>query len=67
VTARVTLIVPGYRRLRWTYVATCPVCLVPHIGKARTLDGVTGTRRLPCRHWVVVVIARTLASTGAAP
>ena len=66
VTARVTLIVPGYRRLRWTYLATCPVCLAPHIGKAKELAAVTRVRKMPCGHYVSIVVARTLGRYGVA-
>jgi hypothetical protein len=65
-TARVTLIVPGYRRIRWIYLATCPVCLEPHICKAKELATVTRVRKLPCGHYVAVVVARTLGTYGAA-
>jgi hypothetical protein len=58
-TCRVSLLVPSGRRTRWWYLATCPVCHSPHLGRSRELAGVTGTRRLPCGHFVVITIART--------
>lgn len=64
VTCRVSLLVPSGRRTRWWYVATCPVCLRPHLGRAKELAGVTGTRRLPCKHWVNIVVARTYGRPG---
>lgn len=63
-TVRVSLLAPGGRRKRWWYLACCPVCRSPHLGRAVTLEGVTGPRRLPCRHWVTVVIARTYGAAG---
>jgi hypothetical protein len=64
VTCRVSLLMPAGRRTRWWYLATCPVCRAPHLGAARDLVGVTGIRRLPCGHYVVVTIARTYGRTG---
>jgi hypothetical protein len=63
-TCRVSLLAPGGRRTRWWYLATCPACGAPHLGRARELADVTGTRRLPCRHWVVIVVARTYGHTS---
>lgn len=67
-TARVSLLTPTKRRTRWWYLATCPVCRSPHLGRGRDLADVTGTRRLPCGHWVAIVVARTYGriNTGAA-
>lgn len=66
-TARVSLLMPGHRRTLYWYLARCPVCGAPHLGRARDLAKVTGPRRLPCQHWATVVIARTYApSRGAA-
>jgi hypothetical protein len=59
VTCRVSLLIPSGRRTRWWYLATCPVCGAPHLGRARELADVTGARRLPCGHWVTIVVART--------
>jgi hypothetical protein len=66
ITARVSLLAPGGRRTLWHYLATCPVCGAPHLGRARELANVTTTRRLPCKHWVTVVIARTYGNGTAA-
>ncbi len=65
---RVSLLTPDEQRRWWHYLARCPVCGRPHLGRSRTLAGVTGTRRLPCRHWVTIVVARvyTRADPGAA-
>ena len=65
-TCRVSLLAPAGRRTRWWYLATCPACGAPHLGRARELADVTGTRRLPCRHRVVVVVARTYGREAAA-
>ena len=66
-TARVSLLVPDEQRTRWHYLVRCPACGRPHLGRSRELTGVTGTRRLPCRHWVIIVVARSYgqASPGA--
>jgi hypothetical protein len=58
-TVRVSLLFPSGRRTRWWYLDRCPVCGCPHLGRAATLEAVTATRRLPCRHWVTIVVART--------
>lgn len=63
-TARVSLLLPAGRRTNFWYLARCPVCGAPHLGRAKELAGVTGARRLPCRHWVTVVIARTYGQMG---
>jgi hypothetical protein len=63
VTCRVSLLAPGGRRRLWHYLARCPVCGSPHLGRVRELADVTRTRRLPCAHWIVVVIARTYTGT----
>ena len=59
ITCRVSLLVPDELRTWWHFLARCPVCGRPHQGRSRELAGVTGVRRLPCRHWVVIVVART--------
>jgi hypothetical protein len=59
ITCRVSLLVPDEQRTLWHYVARCPVCGRPHLGRRRELADVTGVRRLPCRHWVTIVVART--------
>jgi hypothetical protein len=56
---RVSLLTPRGRRTFWWYIALCPACGQPHLGRARDLKSVTVTRRLPCRHWVAIVIAQT--------
>jgi hypothetical protein len=58
-TARVSLLWPSDRRRCWWYVVTCRTCARPHLGRSRELADVTRTRRLPCGHWVEIVIART--------
>ncbi len=63
-TARVSLLVPSGRRRCWWYLATCPHCRNPHLGRARELADVTGPRRLPCGHRVTIAIARTYGRTG---
>jgi hypothetical protein len=63
-TCRVSLLVPGGRRRWWHFLATCPVCREPHMGRSKELAGVTGIRRLPCQHWVQVVVARTYGGTS---
>jgi hypothetical protein len=65
-TCRVSLLVPSGRRTRWWYLATCPACGAPHLGRAGELADVTGTRRLPCHHWVTIVVARTYGRAEAA-
>ena len=63
VTCRVSLLLPSEHRKLWHYLCRCPLCGSPHLGRARELAGVTGTRRLPCGHWIVVVVARTYGRT----
>ena len=69
VTMRLTLLPPsGHRRLWWA-LGRCPACGAPHLSRSRALDDVTRARRLPCKHWVQPVIARSLSpypETGAA-
>lgn len=64
VTCRVSLLAPQGRRTRWWYVARCPVCGRAHLARVRDLESVTATRRLPCGHWVAVVIARTYGAAA---
>lgn len=59
ITCRVSLLVPDELRTWWHYLARCPVCGRPHVGRRRDLASVTGVRRLPCGHKVAVVAART--------
>jgi len=63
ITCRVSLLLPCAHRKMWHYLCRCPQCGSPHLGRARELAGVTGTRRLPCGHWIVVVVARTYGRT----
>ena len=65
VTCRVSLLVPDELRTFYHYLARCPLCGRPHIGRSRELDGVTRTRRLPCGHWVTVVVARVYSQKSA--
>ena len=64
ITCRVSLLIPDDQRRWWHYLARCPVCGRPHLGRSRELTDVTGIRRLPCRHWVTIVVARTYGQTG---
>jgi hypothetical protein len=64
-TCRVSLLAPDDHRTWWHYLARCPACGAPHLGRSRELTKVTGTRRLPCRHWVEIVVARTYSGTAA--
>jgi hypothetical protein len=63
ITCRVSLLLPSEHRKLWHYPCRFPVCRSPHLGRARQLAGMTGTRRPPCRHWIVVVVARTYGRT----
>jgi hypothetical protein len=65
-TCRVSLLAPTGRRTRWWYLATCPACNSPHLGRARELADVTVTRRLPCGHYVAIVVARTYGRSAVA-
>lgn len=56
--AYVSLLWPAGRRQQYHYLARCPVCGAPHLGRARELADVTRRRRLPCGHWVAVTVAR---------
>jgi hypothetical protein len=64
--AYVSLLWPTSRRKRWWYLVRCPVCGLPHLGRAVELADVTRTRRLPCGHRVQVAIARTYGRPGGA-
>jgi len=57
--AYVSLLWPAGRRTCWWYLVRCRDCGLPHLGRARELADVTRTRRLPCGHWVTIMIART--------
>jgi hypothetical protein len=63
ITCRVSLLLPSEHRKLWHYLCRCPVCQAPHLCRARELAAVTGTRKLPCGHWIVVVVARTYGRT----
>ena len=64
-TCRVSLLLPSAHRALYHYLARCPVCAAPHMGRARELADVTVTRQLPCGHWVAIVIARTYGREAA--
>ena len=64
ITCQVSLLYPDELRTYWHYLARCPACGCPHLGRSRELDGVTGIRRLPCRHRVTIAVARTYGRTG---
>lgn len=64
ITCRVSLLIPDEQRSWWHYLARCPVCGRPHLGRSRELAGVTSTRKLPCGHWVVIVVARSYGQTS---
>jgi len=64
--AFVSLIHPGGRRRWWWYLATCPVCRSPHLGRERELENVARIRRLPCGHYVKIVVARVYGKERAA-
>jgi hypothetical protein len=66
ITCRVSLLAPDEQRKWWRYLGRCPVCGRPHLGRSPEPASVTGTRRLPCRHWVVIVVARTYGRTEGA-
>ena len=63
ITCRVSLLLPNEHRLLWHYLCRCPSCSDTHLGRSRDLAGVTVTRRLPCGHWVTIVVARTYGRT----
>jgi hypothetical protein len=64
ITCRVSLLIPDEQRSWWHYLARCPVCGRPHLGRSRELAGVTSTRKLLCGHWVVIVVARSYGQTN---
>lgn len=66
VQCRVSLLAPSGRRTYWWYLATCAVCRRPHLGRVPELVDVTVVRRLPCGHWVEIVVARTYGRIEAA-
>ncbi|WP_433242419.1 hypothetical protein [Actinomadura nitritigenes] len=42
------LYAPSARRKLWAFSYPCPVCGGTHLGRARELDGVRGTRKAGC-------------------
>jgi hypothetical protein len=64
ITCRVSLLIPDEQCSWWHYLARCPVCGRPHLGRSRELADVTSTRKLPCGHWVVIVVARSYGQTS---
>jgi len=62
----VSLLLPARHRTRPWYLARCPECGEPHLGRARDLADVTRDRRLPCGHRVQIVIARVYGQPGPA-
>ena len=55
---------PLGRRTWVAYSYPCHACHTWHLGRARTLDKVTGSRRAGCGHWVTVMIARLYGHPG---
>ena len=58
-TVRVSLLAPDQLRTYWWWLGRCAECGRPHLGRSRDLEHVTRERRLPCGHWVTIVVART--------
>jgi hypothetical protein len=50
---------PLGRRRYWWYSYRCPHCAAYQLGRAASLDKVTGERRAGCGHKITVTIART--------
>ena len=57
-TAFVSLYLPSGRRKWCWYAYSCRTCGAYQLGRARTLEDVTGPRRAGCGHWVTVAVAR---------
>lgn len=55
---------PLGRRRWWWYSYRCPHCGAYQLGRAASLDKVTGERRAGCGHKITVVIARTYSQPG---
>ena len=62
----VSLYGPVGRRRHWWYSYRCPLCGVYQLGRAPSLDAVTGVRRAGCGHRIVVHISRIYGQPGAA-
>src|SRR5438045_3165417 len=61
---KVSLLIPDERRTYYHYLARCPACGQPHLGQSRDLPGVTVTRRLPCKQWITIMVARSYGATA---
>jgi hypothetical protein len=55
---------PLGRRRWWWYSYRCPHCATYQLGRAASLDKVTGERRAGCGHQLTIVIARTYSQPG---
>ncbi|MFC4054654.1 hypothetical protein ACFOY4_33610 [Actinomadura syzygii] len=64
--AHVSVYAPAGRRRWWWYAMRCPHCGAGHFGRARSQDGVKGTRRTGCGRRVWVIVARTYGAREAA-
>jgi hypothetical protein len=62
----VSLYEPIGRRRWWWYAYRCRTCGAYLLGRAASLDQVTGPRRARCGHQVTVNIARVYTQPGAA-
>jgi len=60
----VSLYAPQARRTWWWYAYRCPGCGAYQLGRARSLDAVTGDRRAGCGHWIRVNIARVYGNSA---
>jgi hypothetical protein len=62
----VSLYVPLGRRRWWWYSYRCPACGAYQLGRAKSLDEVTGDRRAGCGHKIRVNVARVYGQPGVA-
>ena len=64
-TAFVSAYEPAGRRTHWWYAYSCRTCGRYQFGRARQLEGITGTRKAGCGHYVRIAIARVYAGRSA--
>ena len=62
--APASVYVPLGRRRWWWYSYPCRTCGAYQVGRAKSLDPVTGIRRADCGHQVSVMIARTYGAVA---